>query len=343
MGGTLPSNIVINPKALHAITLRSGKKVGNVEDDEEDVLQNGGLEVQNDMGTAWLNTNAPKCYESESATSKDQPEQKLDKGRKNAAAFAKEDSTYKDAKQSATAKHIQNMKNSELNSSNCKSQNTEKEAGDSGKRFDLKDSPFPKSYLLGKKKNNEILEKEMMDLYSKLEINVPMLVLIKQMPSYAKFLKELCTHKRICRPNKRVQLGSNVSALFKPQLPIKCADPGSFTVPCQIGRLNFSSALLDLGAAINVMSHSVYNSLGITNIKTTSIILQLADRSARKPYGFLEDILANVKGLVIPADFYDLDMSNESCLEESLILGRPFLRTANTVISLKDFHYNGSW
>lgn len=63
----------------------------------------------------------------------------------------------------------------------------------------------------------------MLDLFSKLEVNMSMLVLIKQMSSYAKFLKELCTHKRTCKPNEKVQLGPNVSAMFKNELPVLAA------------------------------------------------------------------------------------------------------------------------
>lgn len=62
----------------------------------------------------------------------------------------------------------------------------------------------------------------MLDLFSKLEVNMSMLVLIKQMSSYAKFLKELCTHKRTCKPNEKVQR-PNVSAMFKNELPVLAA------------------------------------------------------------------------------------------------------------------------
>ena len=64
-------------------------------------------------------------------------------------------------------------------------------------------------------------------------------------------------------------------------------------------------------------------------------MLQLADRSIRYPKGIIEDILVQVKDLVFPADFYVLDMSNELVNESTLILGRPFLQTSKTIISMK--------
>ncbi|XP_028758513.1 uncharacterized protein LOC114717520 [Neltuma alba] len=116
-----------------------------------------------------------------------------------------------------------------------------------------------------------------------------------------------------------VQPPSNVSVLFKPQLLVKCQDPGSFTIPCTIGRTTIPKALLDLGAAINMMPKSVYESLGITTLKPTIVMLQLADHTIRYPHGVLEDVLVKVKDLVIPADFYVLDMSKKS-MNEGIVM-----------------------
>ena len=96
--------------------------------------------------------------------------------------------------------------------------------------LDPKHLPFPNSYALAKKKHDDELEKEMLDLFSKLEVNVSMLVLVKQMPKYAKFLKDLCTNKRASNASNKVQLGTKVSSLLKGHLPPKCGDPGSFTI-----------------------------------------------------------------------------------------------------------------
>ncbi|XP_028763644.1 uncharacterized protein LOC114721918 [Neltuma alba] len=71
-------------------------------------------------------------------------------------------------------------------------------------------------------------------------------------------------------------------------------------------------------------------------VKPTSVVLWLANRSIRHLDGILEDILVKVKDLVFPADFYVLDVSNELVSESTLILGRPFLRTANTIIDMKE-------
>jgi hypothetical protein len=60
--------------------------------------------------------------------------------------------------------------------------------------------------------------------------------------------------------------------------------------------------------------------------------LQLADKSLRYPIGIVEDILVNIIGFFIPVDFVVLEMHLE--LKVSLILGRPFLSTANAHIDV---------
>ncbi|XP_028786499.1 uncharacterized protein LOC114742397 [Neltuma alba] len=98
------------------------------------------------------------------------------------------------------------------------------------------------------------------------------------------------------------------------------------------GKTDISLALLDLGVAINV----IYESSGISALKDTTVVLGLANRTVTHPKGFLKDVLIQVKGLVLPVDFYMLDMTDEIKADSTLILGRTFLRTAQTIINVKD-------
>ncbi|XP_052181853.1 uncharacterized protein LOC127794642 [Diospyros lotus] len=129
--------------------------------------------------------------------------------------------------------------------------------------------PFPHRATQNKKKAEAELDKEIMETFQKVEVNIPLLEAIRQIPKYAKFLKDLCTHKRKLKGNEQVNLGRNVSALIQPAMPLKCKDPGTFTIPCTIGELQFTNALLDLGASINVMPKSVYASLQVGPLKST--------------------------------------------------------------------------
>ncbi|CAL9029388.1 unnamed protein product [Prunus brigantina] len=193
--------------------------------------------------------------------------------------------------------------------------------------------PFPQRLVKQKK------EKHLLDIFEtlrKVEINIPLLDAIKQIPSYAKFLKDCCTHKRQFQEHEKVALTEEVSAVLLRKLPPKLKDPGSFTIPCRVGDRLFERALLDLGASINLMPYTVYEELRLGELKPTSITLQLADRSIRRPRGILEDVLVQVNEFILPADFVVLDME-DSPMPSSLpiILGRPFMITADTKISVK--------
>ncbi|KAL7618640.1 hypothetical protein Lser_V15G00869 [Lactuca serriola] len=196
--------------------------------------------------------------------------------------------------------------------------------------------PFP-SRLRSNKKERE--DSEIMAMFRKVEVNIPLLDAIKQVPRYAKFLKELCTSKKKLRGNEIVKVSENVSAALQKRMPPKCKDPGVFTVPCKLGNLYVPRAMLDLGASINVLPYSFYKSIGIGTLTKTGVIIQLADRSIVHPKGVLEDVLVQVNELVFLADFYVLDMGDDDHpSSSSILLGRPFLKTARTKIDV----YNGT-
>ena len=93
--------------------------------------------------------------------------------------------------------------------------------------------------------------------------------------------------------------------------------------------------MCDLGASINVMPLSIYQSLNVGSLKETGVVIQLAERSVVYPVGVLEDVLVKVNELVFPANFYVLDMKDDSSPNStSLLLGRPFLKTTRTKIDV---------
>ncbi|KAL2243765.1 UNVERIFIED_CONTAM: Transposon Ty3-G Gag-Pol polyprotein [Sesamum indicum] len=130
-------------------------------------------------------------------------------------------------------------------------------------------------------------------------------------------------------------MGENVSAIRQRKLPPKCKDPGTFSIPCKIGMIGIKKAMCDLGASINVMPLTIFESLKVGPLKETGVVIQLADRSVVYPEGVLEDVLVQVNELVFPADFYVLDMREDNSPNStSILLGRPFLKTARTKIDV---------
>ncbi|CAN6703697.1 unnamed protein product [Malus baccata var. baccata] len=193
-------------------------------------------------------------------------------------------------------------------------------------------APFPSRFAQTKK---DEAEKDILETLRKVQVNIPLLDAIKQVPRYAKFLKELCTTRKRISTKEVVKVGENVFAILQRKLPPKCKDPGSFTILCVIGNTRFKSAMLDLGASINVMPYSIYVSMNLGELKHDGVITQLADRSNAYPKGVVEDVLVQVDQLVFPADFYVLEMDESDHAPSLLILlGRPFMKTARTKIDV---------
>ncbi|GJZ14216.1 DNA-directed DNA polymerase [Tanacetum coccineum] len=152
------------------------------------------------------------------------------------------------------------------------------------------------------------------------------------MPKYAKFLKGLLSNKARLEEACTVTMNERCSAVLLNKLPSKGKDPGSFTIPCDIGHLHIDNALADLGASISLMPYTMYEKLGLGEPKPTRMSLELVDRSIQYPQGIAEDVLIKIDKFVLPIDFVILDMQEDS--RNPIILGRPFLATARAMIDV---------
>ncbi|XP_021771819.1 uncharacterized protein LOC110735952 [Chenopodium quinoa] len=171
-----------------------------------------------------------------------------------------------------------------------------------------------------------------LEVLRKLYVNIPFTDAIKQMPTYAKFLKDILSNKREFDFVETINM-PNCSAIIQNKFPTKLKVPGSFSIPCAIGEMVIDRALCDLGASISLIPLSICKRLGLGELKPTNISLQLADRSVKMPLGKLEDVPLRVGKLYIPVDFIVLDMDED--LNVPIILGRPFLATAGAIIDVK--------
>ena len=71
------------------------------------------------------------------------------------------------------------------------------------KKNKLSSPPFPKT-LQSRKVVNKATE--IFEVLKQVKVNIPLLDMIKQVPPYAKFLKDLCTMKRKLNINKKAFL-----------------------------------------------------------------------------------------------------------------------------------------
>nr|GFB81278.1 reverse transcriptase domain-containing protein [Tanacetum cinerariifolium] len=91
-------------------------------------------------------------------------------------------------------------------------------------------------------------------------------------------------------------------------------------------------ALSDLGASINLMTLSIWKKLRLPTLNDTKMVLELADRTISKPTGVTENVFVKVGKFYFLADFVVLDFFADPGVP--LILGRPFLSTAHTIINV---------
>ena len=190
--------------------------------------------------------------------------------------------------------------------------------------------PFPQR--LQKSRRQEQFFK-FLDIFKKIEINIPFAEVISQMPLYAKFLKEILSKKRKIAEEGIVNLTATCSAIIQQKLPAKMQDPGSFTIPCSIGKYEFKKALCDSGASINLMPLSVVQRLNSGELTPTAITLQMANRSMAQPEGILEDVLVKVGKFIFPVDFVIMQMEEDT--QVRLLLGRHFLAIGAALIDVQ--------
>ena len=175
----IPSVTLTNPKELNAINLQGGKKVGVDEgenDDEVEVVFDESIALQPKNSTpSKRESNQEKKLLTTPPTSKFKKAVKVDVPFESPGPPSPSE----------------------------------------GKQVNISDLPFPHSYLASQRIVEKKQDDEILDMFCKVEVNIPLLDLIKNIPKYVKSLKELCTHKRSFKPNMKIQLPSSVSALFE--------------------------------------------------------------------------------------------------------------------------------
>ena len=195
--------------------------------------------------------------------------------------------------------------------------------------------PFPQA-LRGKKKASK--QEGILEVLRQVKVNIPLPDMIKQVPTYAKFLTDLCTVKKGLGIDKKAFLTEQVSSIIQFKTLVKYKDPGSPTISANIGGISIDKALLDLGASVNLLPYLVYKQLGLGELKPTNITLSLADRSVKIPKGIVVDVLMKIDKFYYLVDFMVLDteLVAEGTNIVPIILGRPFLGTSNAIINCRN-------
>jgi hypothetical protein len=178
--------------------------------------------------------------------------------------------------------------------------------------------PFPERLALTKTPKPPAfnLLGELQNLY----VKIPLLQALRDVPIYA----------------LTVHVMGDLSPLMSGKVPpVKYGDLNHPTVSVQIGKTIIPRVMVDLGAAINIMTLETSQLLQLQNeIRDTPTILELADCSTIKPEGVIEDLIISVESWNYSADFMVLQPKTKLG-DHTLILGRPWLATTDAFISCR--------
>nr|GEZ31704.1 reverse transcriptase domain-containing protein [Tanacetum cinerariifolium] len=143
-------------------------------------------------------------------------------------------------------------------------------------------------------------------------------------------LKALLSNKEKLLELTNTPLNENCLAVILKKLPEKLGDPGKFLIPCDFSELK-CKALADLGVSINLMPLLVWKKLGLPELISTRMTLELANRAICTPAGITRDVFVPVGKFTFPADFVIIDYeSNPRFLPH---LGKTFLTDRSDLTS----------
>jgi len=203
----------------------------------------------------------------------------------------------------------------------------------------LSTSPFPERLQIDKGVEKQIWlpDYNFLDELKNVCIKIPLLQANKEIPILAKTIKELSLKipGKKPRDTRRIHLVGKIADIMMGKITMqKYIDPGSPIVKTHINGIEIPNTLIDLGAAINIMSRQTMEHLKLPNLLFTPTLLQLGYRSIIKPDGVLEDIPVSLDSWEYPVDFMILTPKS-NLGGHPLILGRPWLATADAFISCR--------
>nr|GEW94529.1 reverse transcriptase domain-containing protein [Tanacetum cinerariifolium] len=152
--------------------------------------------------------------------------------------------------------------------------------------------PYPQRH---RKEKMEAQYRKFLDMIRAVRINVPLVDVLAEMPTYGKFLKELISNKHKIKQIYAAFLSDESLAVIQNKVLPKLRDPESFLIPCNFNKIFSCNALADLGANVNLMPYSLYVKLSLESLKPTKMSVKLADRSFQYPVRIAENMLVKVE------------------------------------------------
>ncbi|VFQ89892.1 unnamed protein product [Cuscuta campestris] len=150
--------------------------------------------------------------------------------------------------------------------------------------------PFPSRV---KKKNDDQAFKKFLDIMGQVEVKLPLIDVLTEMPKYAKFIKDLVMHKKDWEGVSMINLNASCSALLLQQLPEKCKDPNPTEFCHSVKILKDKGSvetLLGLEAVLKEEENERIKCEDVREVETKgSDTLELKPLPKHLEYAFLDD------------------------------------------------------
>ncbi|XP_072087159.1 uncharacterized protein [Arachis hypogaea] len=164
--------------------------------------------------------------------------------------------------------------------------------------------PIPFPTITKKAKNHEELDPNIVQIFKNVKVTIPLFDTIHQVPKYAKFLKDVCTHKEKIGGLRMNLLGNSVSFVMD-DFPEKYSKPGPCLVSCMIGEIQLKDCICDLGSCVSIMPLSIYEKLNLAPLRRSGARFVLTDKSIISVVGIAENVLVRIQDLIsINVTFY---------------------------------------
>nr|GEZ16601.1 reverse transcriptase domain-containing protein [Tanacetum cinerariifolium] len=171
--------------------------------------------------------------------------------------------------------------------------------------------PYPSRMLKQKQQDkDEVQIHKFWQMFKQLHINFTLADALILIPKYQKMLKALLSNKEKLLELANTPLNEDCSAVILKKLPEKLRDPGKFLIPCGFSELK-CKALADLGASINLMPLSIWKKLGLPELISTRMTLELANRAICTPVKIARDVFVLIGKFTFPANFVIFDYESD--------------------------------
>nr|GEV73637.1 reverse transcriptase domain-containing protein [Tanacetum cinerariifolium] len=167
--------------------------------------------------------------------------------------------------------------------------------------------PYPsRMYKQKQQEKDEVQIYKFWQMFKQLHINITLADALILIPKYQKMLKALFFNKEKLLELANTPLNVNYSAVILKKLPEKLGDHRKFLIPFGFSELK-CKALTDFVASINLMPLSVWKKLGLLELISTRMTIELANRTICTPAGIARDVFVPVGKFTFPADFVIVD------------------------------------